>query len=49
MAQGLEPRGVSASPGLHVIAGADHRIFTHPIATIVTERSVANHVSSPHA
>ena len=31
------------------IDGADHLIFKHAIATIATERSVANYFAAPHA
>ena len=30
------------------VDGADHLVFKHAIATIATERSVANYVSSQH-
>lgn len=30
------------------VNGVDHLVFKHAIATIATERSVANYFSSPH-
>jgi host factor-I protein len=30
------------------VNGADHLVFKHAIATIATERSVANYFASPH-
>ena len=31
------------------VNGADHLVFKHAIATIATDRSVANYFPSPHA
>jgi host factor-I protein len=30
------------------VEGADHLVFKHAIATIATQRSVANYLASPH-